>query len=230
LRSSLTWADSGGDAAREESPARVGDIDARVVAIGSGPPVVVLGAGFSDSDGCRALARRFRVIAVEPEEANLVEREPQRLGECAARWIEEQGHERIGLIAFERAAAAALFCAAKLGEERATALVIGSPQDLPIDVEDPPGDPARGDDPLRALPKEVRTPKAILIGTEDPAVARRATSRLKKSFSRAFVVLVAGAGRSIHVERPEAFASVAGDFLDRQARFRLETASVALQP
>ena len=75
-----------------------------------------------------------------------------------------------------------------------------------------------------------RIPTAILIGTKDAALPRDAAAQLRKIRPRANVVLVYGAGADTADERPEAVADVAGDFLDRQARFAFMTKSLALTP
>ena len=207
------------------SSIQIGPAEARLVERGDGRPVIVFGAGFADSLAHRALASRFRVVVCETTDPDA-----RAVGEAAAAWTEGQGLEQIGLIGLGDRAAAAIWCAAKCGEAATSALVLVSPRGLPAGGMEP--DEARNDgaDALARLLRELPVPKAIVVGTEDPQVPRHGATRLKKGFSKANVILLYGAGAEPSAERPDAFASVVGDFLDRQRRFRVATESVAVQP
>ena len=228
-----------------------GSVSVTLSSAGDGRPVIAFGSGLVGSPAHAELAKRFRVTAIETTETD-----PRRVGSAAAAWALAQGLEHVGLLALAEGARTAFWCAAELGD-RANALVLCSPLGLPIasdsegdgpnadgsadthaagsrQTEPPsaskPGESAtEHDDPLRPLLRELKVPKAILLGTRDPDVPRP-TSGIKRSFSRAHIVLVFGASRTVHLDRPEAFASAAGDFLDRQARFRLATETVAVLP
>lgn len=171
---------------------------------GQGRPVVALGAGFSGSPAHAALARGFRVIALDAND-----------GQAAADWIAAQGFETCGLLALGEAAPAALTAAALAGE-KVNAAVFVSPQGL------------LGNDSVAPLLTSAPAPKCVLVGCDDKAQPRDAAARYKTSLSRSNVVLVWEAGADIAADRPEALASAAGDFLDRQGRFGFVTDSVAV--
>jgi pimeloyl-ACP methyl ester carboxylesterase len=189
---------------------------AGLVELGTGRPAIVLGRGFASSPAHRALAQRFRVIAAG--DARLA---PRVLGEAAAGWAADEGLEAVGFVGAGDDAAAALWAASAAGE-RASAVVLVSPG-LPLDdgADDPAG--------VRPLLTEVKAPKAVLLGTLDPAQPRDAAARYRTRLSRSNVVLVFGAGADIAADRPDAFVRVAGDFLDRQARFAFMTETLALE-
>lgn len=176
----------------------------KVTEAGEGRPVLVLGAGFAGSAAFTALAKRFRVLVMDAAPADITA------------WIAERGFDKLGLVGLGAAAGPALAAAAAAGEA-VNALVLVSPLGLPL------GD---ADGPLKPLLWDVATPKCVLYGDRDPAA--RNLAALKTELFRSYVVLVFDAGTDIAAERPEAFASAAGDFLDRQGRFNFITDSVAI--
>lgn len=182
----------------------------RVTSLGAGRPVLALGADFANSAGCQALARRFEVFALAPGEDD-----PIRAGAAAAAWIAASRFEKLGVVGIGAAAGAALAAAAAAGEA-VDALVLVSPAGLPL------GD---ADGPLWPLLTDVASPKCVLIGDRDPEARRLAAYRTE--LARSHVVLVFDAN-DVAAERPEAFASAVGDFLDRQGRFNFITESMAL--
>lgn len=186
----------------------------RLVAIGTGRSVVVFASGFASSPAHLALAGRFRVVVADETDLD-----PRALGEAAAAWAEAEGLETVGFVGAGALASAALWAASAAGE-RASAAVLISPALLL-------GEGA--DDPLQPLPTELKTPKAVLIGTLDETQPRDAAALYRTRLSRSNVVLVYGAGGDIAADRPDAFARACGDFLDRQARFAFMTESQALQ-
>jgi pimeloyl-ACP methyl ester carboxylesterase len=176
--------------------------------LGAGEPVVVLGDGFAGSEGHRLLAERFRVIAVEGDGVGA-------LGEAVAAWAAETGLERLGILAFGAAASEALTAAEAAGERVRSIVLVSPPARLAGTGLIAPG---------------LKTPKAVLIGTEDTSQPRDVVSLWRRALPHCNVVLVYGAGADLAAERPKAFADAAGDFLERQARFGLMTESVAVLP
>ena len=174
-----------------------------LVELGTGRPVVALGAGFAGSAAHHALARRFRFIAVD-----VGDRSPLVAGEAIATWVASAGLEAVGFLGIGRSVDATLAAAAAVGEQ-ARSIVLVSPAGVPE--------------------TDLRTPKAVLIGSQDAAQPRDALSSYRRALVRCSTVLVYGAGADIPADRPDAFADVAGDFLDRQERFALATESVALK-
>ena len=115
----------------------------------------------------------------------------------AADWVAAQGFETLGVVGVGDAAGAALELASALGEA-ADALVLVSPAAPPADAQ------------------RLAAPVCVLIGDRDADAAPLADWRRTL---HANVVLVFDAGADILADRPDAFASAAGDFLDRKARF-----------
>ncbi len=124
----------------------------------------------------------------------------------AADWVAAQRFETLGVVGVGGAAAAALDLVRELGEA-ADALVLVSPSGLTL------GEGER-----------IATPVCVLVGDRDPSAAPLAAWRRALHAS---VVLVYDAGADILADRPDGFASAAGDFLDRKARFAFAE-SVAL--
>lgn len=186
----------------------------RFAAVGTGRPVVVFASGFANSPAHLALAARFRVIVAGETDLDL-----RALGEAAAAWADAEGLDSVGFVGAGLLAAAALWAAAAAGE-RASAAVLVSPAL-------PPGEGA--DDPLQPLLTELKTPKAVLIGTLDETQPRDAAAVYRTRLARSNVVLVYGAGGDVAADRPDAFVRACGDFLDRQGRFAFMTESLALQ-
>ncbi|MBS0410524.1 MAG: hypothetical protein JSR86_11460, partial [Proteobacteria bacterium] len=176
--------------------------------VGDGPPVIVLaGAAFAGSPACAALAARFRVLAWTGD------------GAGAAALAARLGLQGVGLVAMGEAAIEGLRVAEALGSA-ASALVLVSPRGLPLDEGAAGG--------VAALLKGLETPKCVLLGLADPDLGADAPALWRRRLSRVNVVLVHGAGADIAADRPQAFASAAGDFLDRQARFAFVTGTMAV--
>lgn len=116
----------------------------------------------------------------------------------AANWVSAQGFEALGVVGIGGAARAALTLIRGLGET-ADALVLVSPVGLEL---------VEGERPS--------APVCVLVGDRDAAAAPLAHWRRAL---HANTVLVFDAGADILADRPDAFASAAGDFLDRKARF-----------
>ncbi len=185
-------------------------VKARIVEAGKGPPVVVLAPGFGGSAAHRALAERFRAIALET-----TERDASKVGAAAASL--DTGDDKIGLLAIGDQAGAALVAAQALGE-RANAVVLASPR----------GVLGASDSAVAPLLRGVMTPKLVMLGYDDKDAPKDAITQYKKGLSRSNVMLIYAAGADIAADRPQAFADVAGDFLERQDRFRFMTESVAI--
>jgi pimeloyl-ACP methyl ester carboxylesterase len=117
----------------------------------------------------------------------------------AVDWIAAQCLEALGVVGIGAAAGAALDLVRQLGEA-ANALVLVSPT----------GEAALNESGRLA------TPVCVLIGDRDADAAPLAHWRRAL---HANTVLVFDAGADLMADRPDAFASAAGDFLDRQARF-----------
>jgi pimeloyl-ACP methyl ester carboxylesterase len=184
----------------------IGAADIELVRAGAGRPVLAFGAGFAGSPGHLALARRFQVVAVGPVPS------VDDLPSAMADWIAAQGWTQVGFVGLSGATLPALAAAA--ATPQANAIVLVSPEGL---------------DAAGAALRQAAPPKLVLLGTNDRLVGDATASRLKRDLSQCSVVFVYDAGRDPAADRPAAFAEVAGDFLDRQARFIFATESVALE-
>jgi hypothetical protein len=172
---------------------------------GRGATVVALApVAFAGGAGCAALAQRFRVVTLADATASE-----------AAAWIAGEGLESVGVLALGDRAPTAF----ELAEAAAqvSALVLVSPQGLLSD-----------DEAARVRLRAVAAPKCVLVGGADASQPANALARYRTELGAAGVVLVYDAGADIAADRPAAFASAAGDFLERQARFGLATGSMAL--
>lgn len=106
--------------------------------------------------------------------------------------------------------AAALRMAAET--ERVSALVLESP------VEEP-----------EAWMRDVSVPTLVLVGTDDGASAGLG-ARYKALLPNCHLVFVYGAGRDIAATRPEAFADVVADFLERREAFVINRTPTRIHP
>jgi pimeloyl-ACP methyl ester carboxylesterase len=176
--------------------------------LGAGDPVVALGDGFAGSEGHNLLAERFRVIVVGGDAGGA-------LGEAVAAWAVEAGLEKLGILAIGDAASEALTAAEAAGERVRSIVLVSPPASLAGAGPIAPG---------------LRTPKAVLLGTDDASQPRDVVSLWRRALPHCNAVLVYGAGADLATERPRAFADAAGDFLERQARFGFMTESVAVLP
>jgi pimeloyl-ACP methyl ester carboxylesterase len=76
---------------------------------------------------------------------------------------------------------------------------------------------------------ELATPTLVLYGTLDPgtpAVGRRIATLMPNGH----LVFVYAAGAAIGADRPEAFAEVVGDFLERHEAFVIPRATTVVHP
>jgi pimeloyl-ACP methyl ester carboxylesterase len=108
----------------------------------------------------------------------------------------------------------------------------------------PPEDPsviARMRALMRRLPRhsrasteaklaELRVPTLVLFGTQDAVVPAEMGRIYREKMPNCNYVLVYDAGHEVGAERPEAFASLVGDFLDRREAFIVNAKSSLLNP
>jgi pimeloyl-ACP methyl ester carboxylesterase len=177
--------------------------------LGKGALVAALGAGFAASEAQAALARCFRVTALEGPDGS-----PEVAGKALAAWVERQDVAEAGLLGVGDQSAAVLWAAHALGE-KAKAVVLVSPSILTVAPK---------------LPEKVETPVAVLVGSRDESQPPGALARYRKLLRGCHTVLVFDAGADIAGDRPQALAAAAGDFLERQGRFIFKSGSVALEP
>ena len=155
------------------------------------------------------LAQRFRVVVVE---AGPPPRPPTMLA---------QAMRRLGLDAFDLMGTASdgatALGLALLEPTRVRALVLEAP------TEGSDGDLER------RLP-DVATPTLVLLGTRDEAAASALGRACKARIAGSHLVFVYDAGAAIGRDRPQAFAEVVADFLERREAFVISRARTVLHP
>jgi pimeloyl-ACP methyl ester carboxylesterase len=151
------------------------------------------------------LSRRFRVILLEVGE-------PAATPETIVRAIDRLGLETFNLLAGAAASRLALGVALEV-PERVAALVLEAP--TAIREERRVG--------------ELATPTLVLHGTLDP-VAPAVGRRIATLMPNCHLVFVYAAGPAIGVDRPEAFAEVVGDFLERHEAFVIRRTVTVIHP
>ncbi len=75
------------------------------------------------------------------------------------------------------------------------------------------------DDAFESRVAELPQPVLILLGTVDNGTLPDDARLYRQFLQSCHIIYVYGAAHAIDVERPEAFASVAGDFLTRKEQF-----------
>jgi pimeloyl-ACP methyl ester carboxylesterase len=204
-----------------EGHVEVDGIRARYLEAGEGTPLVHFGADLSTpSPAHELLARRFRVIALE----TLPQGRPG--SEAAAtigRVIESLGLTDVDLMASADASAAALWFALR-EPERVRALVLEAPTALSRD-----GSAPRETELERRLP-EVTAPTLVLFGTADRAAAQDTGRTYTALIPNSHLGFVYDAAAAIGRDRPEAFAEVVADFLERHEAFIISRTPTVIHP
>ena len=89
--------------------------------------------------------------------------------------------------------------------------------------------PARDAD-LETRLKTLATPTLVLFGTEDRVIPPACGRLYKELMPNAHLVFVYDAGHAIAAERPQAFAEVVGDFLERREAFVISRTASVIHP
>ncbi len=89
--------------------------------------------------------------------------------------------------------------------------------------------PARDPD-LETRMGAIDTPTLVLWGTLDRMISSETARLYKELMPNCHIVLVYDAGHAMDAERPEAFAEVAGDFLERHEAFLISRTETLLHP
>ena len=173
-----------------EGVVNVDGVRIRYVEAGAGPPVVYVhrGNGVHLSRAHELLAESNRVIAIDVPD----------VGPSVMRVAEQLGLERFNLWG----GAAALWTAIA-APDRITALVLEAPEG--IDESEP-------------HLAEVNVPTLVIFGTRDRLTPPELGRVYRERMPNCQFVLLYDAGHEAASDRPEAFASLVGDFLERRAR------------
>jgi pimeloyl-ACP methyl ester carboxylesterase len=197
----------------------VGGVAIRYSQGGQGPPLIHLQAIRHLTPAHDLLGRRFRVIVMEVPGSGRAPEAAVTIG----RAIENLGLGDFDLMATPAASPAALRLALQ-EPERVRALVLESPTLLGGDGAEP------RDADLEPRLAEVGTPMLVVFGTRDREGAQ-ATGRIyAKRMPNAHLVFVYDAAHPLGDDRPEAFAEVVADFLDRHEAFIINRAATVIHP
>jgi pimeloyl-ACP methyl ester carboxylesterase len=202
-----------------EGEVDVGGAAVRYSQEGQGPALIHLQASRHRTPAHGLLAHGFRVIVLELPAAG---RGPDAIA-TVARAIAKLGVDDFDLMATAGASAAALGLA--LHEPaHVRALVLESPTLLRADG----ADGHAGD--LEGRLGEVAAPTLVLFGTRDRSDAQDTGRRYARRMPNAHLVFVYDTGDAIGVDRPEAFAEVVADFLERHEAFVVNRAPTVIHP
>jgi pimeloyl-ACP methyl ester carboxylesterase len=204
--------------ALHEGHVEVAGVRMRYRETGEGAPVVHMQAagGLRLTPAHELLARRFRVIALEtPGLTPSVE-----LATALLPAIQSLGLERFNLMATSREAATALWLALH-APERVLAVVLESPTASTT---------GGGDADLERRLSSLATPTLVVLGTRDDVVGPAPVSVDTQLMPGAYLVFVYDAGHAVSTDRPEAFAEVAIDFLERHEAFVIRRTATMIHP
>jgi pimeloyl-ACP methyl ester carboxylesterase len=183
----------------------------RYLEAGEGPPLVHVGDG-SPAPVHDLLGHRFRVIALETPGSG-----PAAQAAAIGRTLTSLGVASFDLVATSEASAAALRLALE-EPERVRALVLESPTAIRHDTE------------LESRLGDVAAPTLVLFGTDDRPDAQQTGRVYAARLPNGHLVFVYGAARAIGRDRPEAFAEVVLDFLERHEAFVINRTPTVIHP
>jgi pimeloyl-ACP methyl ester carboxylesterase len=86
------------------------------------------------------------------------------------------------------------------------------------------------DPDLEARLASLTVPTLVLFGTRDRVVPPEMGRFYREVLPNSQLVFVYDAGHAIQADRPEAFASLVGDFLDRREQFIVPRTSALIHP
>jgi pimeloyl-ACP methyl ester carboxylesterase len=167
------------------------------------------------SPGHDLLAQTFRVIDLEVAENGSASIEDLARDLNAA--VTALGIERYSIIGASHAATVALWMAI-LRPESVEAIVLSAPAAPPRDES------------FEKRAAELPQPVLVLLGTDDTGTPPECARLYRELLQNCHIMFVYGAGQAIDADRPEAFASVVGDFLTRKEQFVVRETSAVIHP
>lgn len=183
----------------------------RYLAGGEGVPLLWLGAEtLGVTLAHEILSRQFRVIVLDTTEEPPRSRSSREVAALVAAAARSLGLDRYNLIGSSRVATAALWLAIE-ERERVLGLVLESPTTIRHGAE--------RDAELEATLSGLAVPTLVLLGTSDEHAPAETGRLYKQALPDCHLVLVYAAGHAIAADRPEAFAEVTADFLERHEAF-----------
>lgn len=207
-----------------EGSVEAGGVRLRYLEGGDGPPLVHLheAGGASLTPAHEALCRRFRLIAfaIPDVDRSLA---PRELAPALGQAIKDLGVDRFNLLGTARGGSTALWLTVQ-EPARVLALVLEAPVVIRPDGAEP------RDAELERRLADVTTPTLAVFGTAD-TVAPPETGRIyPKLMPNGHLVFVYDAGHAISADRPEAFAEVVSDFLERHEAFIISRTATVIHP
>jgi pimeloyl-ACP methyl ester carboxylesterase len=202
------------DLAFEESSVALENGSVRVLQAGQGEPLVLVPGsdGLHLSRGHALLAGMCHAIALDIPGAS--QRSTQERAGMVLDVLDRQGLEHVSLLGSSSAAADAV----ELSRQRpdyVRALILESP---------------RGDVAFEQQLSGLTQPTLILCGTRDTLVSPATGRHYSASIPRCHFILVYDAGHVPSRDRPEAFAEVAGDYVQRLEAFVVQRESGMIHP
>jgi pimeloyl-ACP methyl ester carboxylesterase len=187
----------------------------RYLAGGSGDPIIYLheAGGLRLGPAHELLTQAFRVIALEMPGSGSAE-EPARSMSAA---VTALGVERYNVIGTSAGSPVALWMAI-LRPESVEAIVLSAPAAPPSDAS------------FEGRTAELQQPVLVLFGTDDKTAPLDGGRLYRELLKSCHVMLVYGAAHAIDADRPEAFASLVGDFLTRKEQFVVSQTSALIYP
>jgi pimeloyl-ACP methyl ester carboxylesterase len=162
------------------------------------------------------LARRFRVIAFEMPSLG----ESPAVASTMGRAIKNLGIDSFDLMGTSFGGTTALWLALQ-APERVRALVLEAPAAIRQEAVDAE---------LESRLPNLATPTLVLFGTLDAVIAPAMGRVYTDLMPNAHLVFVYDAGHAIATERPDAFAEVVLDFLERHEAFVISRAETVIHP
>jgi pimeloyl-ACP methyl ester carboxylesterase len=227
-----------------EGHVEVDGVRIRYLEAGQGAALVHLhGAdGLSLTPAHDILARHRRVIALEMPGFGQSPESPrvQTMAELAATLrlaIDKLGLTAFDLMGTSLGAKAALWLAV-LAPEHVRSLVLEAPAAIrPEGFEPPSGSPLarrlRGPDrdaELESRLPGLATPTLVVFGTRDTVIPPAMGRVYKELMPNSHLTFVYDAGHAVGADRPEAFAEVVVDFLERGEAFVISRARTVINP
>jgi pimeloyl-ACP methyl ester carboxylesterase len=203
-------ADGGGSPIWSERTIAVDGVDLHCAEAGVGPAVVVVDG--TDEHAGRALellAEQFHVVALRSAEIDA----------CSVQGLADAfGLDHFNLVGMSTGADAALRWAID-GHAGLDAVVLSAPTAIVSNGASSSVDVAA-----------VAVPTLVLFGTDDEIVDPASGRAYQAAMPNCFYQLVYAAGHDIGADRPEAFASVVGDFLSWREQFVFRHESTVINP
>ena len=217
--------------------------DVRYLESGEGAALVHLhgGDGLRLTPAHELLARHFRVIALEVPAFPSAGEQPRPgskavLATRLADAVTRLGVDRFDLWGTSGSARTALWLGLQT-PDLVRSLVLEAPAPIRADgsaagpsVTPPPTQRLRRDVDLERRLPELTIPTLAVFGTRDDVAPPEMARAYKDVLPNAHLVFVYDAGHAISADRPDAFAEVVGDFLERREAFVISRTATVIHP